>query len=117
MAKIILDSTPKDITDCPFRKTSNKGWICQFTGYKCTKCGSNFNNCPACTTLNDLNEEFNEIHEGEMYLTILDYSTNTIYEGIVPENANIEDILNKHNLKESEVHFMSGDTIPKRIKL
>ena len=117
MAKIVLDSIPKTIMECPFRKGTMKGFICQFTGNFCNECGNNFDNCPACTTLNNLNKKFNEIHEGEMYLTILDYSTNTIYEGIVSENANIEDILNEHNLKESEVHFMSGNTIPKRIKL
>ena len=33
------------------------------------------------------------------------------------ENIDIQKLLNRYHLKESEVHFMSGNTIPKRIKL
>ena len=57
MAKIILDSIPQDIMECPGRlgiKTGSKAgqFVCNFTGKECNCCGENFDKCPAFTVIN-----------------------------------------------------------------
>lgn len=56
MAKIILDSVPQNIMECPGRYGVKHGenagqFVCNFTGEECNCYGEIFDKCPAFTVI------------------------------------------------------------------